>query len=117
MRLPLVQILLFFYFVGLAITAFKTKRKFIWSLALFVLVALAFNITLLFINPGQVIVNKGGIASVLALVLRFPFIFLLLSFALCIEALLTRERTLIILASSSVFIIASLLLLLSLSGM
>lgn len=116
MRLPVVQLLLFFYFVGLAIIAFKAKRKSIWFLVLFTLVALIFNITLYFTNPEQIINKRGG-AGILATVFRFPFVFFLLLFALSVEAFLTREKIIVILAALSVFILALFAILFLSSGM
>lgn len=116
MRLPVVQLLLFFYFIVLVVMAFKTKRKFVWFLTLFTLVALIFNITLLFTGSSQTIIGRE-VSRVLMFAFGFPFTFFLLPFALCIEALRTQEKSLIIVAVFSIFVPVLFLAFFSLSDM
>jgi len=113
----MIQLLLLLYSTALLTLALKIKRKSLWATAAFTVTAFILNAIKFLISPVLAGQYETGAFSLLFQVFGFPFIFVMLPLYLVAEAALTRHRSLIVLASISVFISALFVVLFSMSNM
>jgi len=102
-RIPVVQILLFLYFIGSAFVAYKTKRKSLWVLCFLTFISFVYHLVMFFIFPAPV--YKGFIGFITEILLGWTtFLFIIFPLWVTIEAIMVRSKYLKILAFISVSI-------------